>query len=240
MDIKQNICPPGLKNNPNKKLTAIKYVTIHTTGNRDPNANAKSHAVYQMNGSGGRLASWHYTVDSAEIWQSFHDSAMCWHSGDTVGNEISIGIEICVNDKEKFPKACENAAELTAFLLAKYGLAIENVKQHHDWSGKNCPLEIRRGDWGVTWNGFLETVNRYLSKNKPEQRESTQAAPEEQTPLSNIVYKTLEDVPDWAKETIKGLIDLNAFADPDNLDLTYDMIRTFVAIARARGAMNKT
>jgi N-acetylmuramoyl-L-alanine amidase CwlA len=162
MKINQMICPPGLKNNPNKKLKELIYITIHTTGNTAANADAKSHAHYQANGSGGRQASWHYTVDDLEIWQSFPDSAACWHTGTTVGNESSIGIEICDNSRSGFVKACENAAELTAHLLKIHNLPMKNVVQHNYWSGKDCPLEIRRGDWGVNWEGFFRISRSIL------------------------------------------------------------------------------
>ncbi|GHU59227.1 hypothetical protein AGMMS49975_26570 [Clostridia bacterium] len=169
MDIKRKIVPAGLKNNPNKPLKSIDYITIHTTGNTAPNATAKMHADHQFGGSGEREASWHYTVDKGEIWQSFEDNQMCWHVGNGDGNSRSIGIEICDNDKSKFVQACDNAAQLTAQLLKKYNLPIENVKQHNYWSGKDCPKEIRAGNWGVTWSGFLQKVRSYMDEinNKP-------------------------------------------------------------------------
>ena len=163
MKINQMLCPPGLKNNPNKKLKEIGYVTIHTTGDPSPTATAKAEASYQYNGSGGREASWHYSVDNLEIWQSFPDDAMCWHSGTAKGNESSIGIEICDNLRSGFVKACDNAAQLTASLLKTHNLPISKVVQHNYWSGKDCPLEIRRGDWGINWTGFLDLVKKYYA-----------------------------------------------------------------------------
>jgi len=158
LEIKQKLVPDGMKNNPNKDMSEIKFITIHNTGNYTAGATAKMHADYQYTGSGGREASWHYTVDADEVWQSFDDKRMCWHAGDGKGpgNMSSIGIEICVHDKAGFPKACENAAKLTAQLLCKHGLTV--VKQHYDWSGKDCPNELRSGRWGVPWDYFLEMV----------------------------------------------------------------------------------
>jgi len=168
MEIKQKFVPDGLKNNPNKDMSEIKVITIHNTGNYAAGATAKMHADYQYTGSGGREASWHYTVDADEVWQSFDDKRMCWHAGDGKGqgNASSIGIEICVHDKAGFPKACENAAKLTAQLLHKHGLTIEQVVQHYDWSGKDCPAELRNGRWGVPWEYFIEvvrTAHRYMA-----------------------------------------------------------------------------
>jgi N-acetylmuramoyl-L-alanine amidase len=154
MTIHQMLCPSNLSNNPNRPLKSIEYITIHNTGNYSPTADAQAHARYQYGGSGGRTASWHYTVDVRGVWQSFEDTRECWHTGTARGNS-SLGIEICVHDRESFPKACENAAALTAALLARYSLGLDRVVQHNFWSGKNCPAELRSGAWGVTWNDFL-------------------------------------------------------------------------------------
>ncbi|MDR1210412.1 MAG: N-acetylmuramoyl-L-alanine amidase [Clostridiales bacterium] len=95
-----------------------------------------NHAKFR-GGSGDNQTSWHYTVDADEVWQSFEDNRICWHAGNATGNNYSIAIEICVNDKVGFAKACDNAnefclnhakssAELTADLLIKHGPALMN------------------------------------------------------------------------------------------------------------------
>ncbi len=160
MIINRKICPAGLPNNPNRLLKSIDYITIHNTGNYKPTATAKNHADYLY--SGTEKISWHYTVDKSEIWQSFEDKQECWHAGNPTGNSTSIAIEICVNDKLGFEQACDNAAWLTAELLKKHELTTDKVVQHFKWSGKNCPEEIRRGTWGVTWDSFIAKVREYL------------------------------------------------------------------------------
>lgn len=158
--------PEGLPNHPSRLMSHIRYITIHTTGNRSSTATAEAHARFQYRGGGGRQVSWHYTVDSSEIWQSFRDEQMCWHAGSRPGNESSIGIEICVNSREGFQAACENSAWLTASLLELHGLSIDDVVQHHKWNTKNCPLELRENTWGLNWEDFLIMVRRYLAENK--------------------------------------------------------------------------
>jgi len=165
MTIQQKLVPAGLKNNPNCNMRSIGHVTIHTTGNRNAGATAKMHADYQYNGSSGSQTSWHYTVDSKEIWQSLEDARACWHAGDGSGdgNYTSIGIEICVNDKASFAQACANAAWLAATLLKRHGLTVDKVVQHNHWSGKDCPKELRSGEWGVTWDKFVADVKQCLA-----------------------------------------------------------------------------
>ena len=162
--LKRKLVPAGLKNNPNRSLRSLDYITIHCTGNYAATATAASHALYQYNGSGGNQVSWHYTADKDEVWQSFLDAQMCWHAGDGSGpgNSTSIGIEICVNSRAGFQQACDNAALLTADLLKKYNLSLDRVVQHAKWAIKNCPAELRAGTWGIDWNGFLARVKKYL------------------------------------------------------------------------------
>ncbi len=165
MVINRKICPAGLKNNPNRPLKSISYITIHTTGNRKETATAANHADYQYGGSEGAEKSWHYTVDRDDVWQSFEDKSMCWHctDGNTgPGNTTSIGIEICVNDRAGFALACDKTAWLTAVLLRKYRLGIDRVVQHSRWANKDCPAELRSGEWGVTWAAFINLVQQYL------------------------------------------------------------------------------
>lgn len=192
----KKICPAGLKNNPNRNLKSIDYITIHNTGNYTASATAASHANFLLNGSGGSQTSWHYTVDKDSIYQHFEDASECWHAGDGnngTGNYTSIGIEICVNDKAGFALACTNAAELAAELLLKYNLPIDRVVQHNKWSGKNCPTEIRSGSWGVTWNGFIEKIKSALSESSLTNAKSTV------TPIIGQATATVEQARQWAR-----------------------------------------
>ena len=159
MKINKKLVSTGLGNHPSQQMEQIDSITIHTTGNRNPGATAEAHARLQARGNDGRTASWHYTVDENEIWQSFKDNQICWHTGTRRGNETSIGIEICVNSKSGFTNACENAAWLASSLLKKHG--IEDVVQHRNWSGKNCPAELISGEWGVSWENFLDMLRLY-------------------------------------------------------------------------------
>ena len=71
------------------------------------------------------------------------------------GNQRGIGIELCVNEGGNFDHTMRNAAQLTAYLLLKYNLTLDAVKQHRDFSGKNCPRTIISQN---KWNDFLNMV----------------------------------------------------------------------------------
>ncbi|QNM43765.1 N-acetylmuramoyl-L-alanine amidase [Shouchella clausii] len=137
----------------------VKYITVHQTGNTGRGANAQTHANLQSNGN-SRAASWHYTVDDKEAIQSFEDTAQCWAAGDGrgPGNMESVHVEICINSDGDYKKAVANGAALVKHLLNKYGLSVGRVKQHWDWSRKNCPAQIRAAKDGINWQSFLAMV----------------------------------------------------------------------------------
>src|SRR5690554_3740638 len=136
-----------------------RYITVHQTGNTSRGANAQMHANLQSR-LNPRQASWHYQVDDKEVIQSFEDDIRCWHASDGrgKGNTESIAIEMCINADGDYKKTLENGAKLVKHLMDKYGISINNVKQHADWSTKNCPAQLRAGKDGITWNDFLDMI----------------------------------------------------------------------------------
>ncbi|KRE33443.1 N-acetylmuramoyl-L-alanine amidase family protein [Paenibacillus sp. Soil724D2] len=149
------ILPKGVVNpmTPNTQQS----ITIHNTGN--PEATAKGHigAITQNNNGTGREASWHFTVDDRYIVQHIDTAFETWNTlAGKAGNATTIAIEICeFADPVRQALAEDNAAALVKYLIAK---GIPNVvKQHHDWSGKDCPHTIRARPNG--WQDFLNKVN---------------------------------------------------------------------------------
>lgn len=74
------------------------------------------------------------------------------------GNTESIGIEICINEDGNYQKAIKNAAKLVQHLMNKYDIPVSNIKQHYDWSQKNCPAQLRANHKGISWNDFIDLV----------------------------------------------------------------------------------
>ncbi len=162
--IKQDFIPVGRRNRPGHKLTP-KYITIHTTAN--PNVGAAAHASYVKGNAAAAIpASWHFSVDDKEIYQHLPLTENGWHAGDGTngtGNRQSIGIEICeYTDAVRQGKAIKNAAWLTAKLLREVTTLLPFpgcIKQHYDWSGKNCPRVLRGRTNG--WADFLKQVQEF-------------------------------------------------------------------------------
>lgn len=92
-----------------------------------------------------------------------------WACGDGQGpgNRKSISIEICYSKSggDKFIQAEKNTAIVVADLLKGWGLGIDKVRKHQDWSGKYCP----HCTLGMDWNRFIKMVEEaYNDSNKPE------------------------------------------------------------------------
>lgn len=174
-----------LTNNPNRLMSSPPaFVTIHNTDNTSVGADADSHHSYLANDGWGRKVSWHYTVDEKQALQHFRDQRVLWHTGTTKGNESSVGIELAM-DADKAGQAImgegnyratvDNGAKLTAFLLDEYDLNPGDVRQHYDWSKKNCPSQLRRARYGITWDDFMGMVRGYYDQLQPKAEERDRA-----------------------------------------------------------------
>lgn len=165
--------PAGTRRRSGRKLLKKGGVTIHNVGNRDKGANADANARYQKNSANEAVNGWHWTVDEKEAVQSFPNGEIAEHSGKRLGNDTTVGIEICDNADGDIKQATDNGAELAAMILKEQGYAKavwkENIFQHHDWSGKDCPQEIRAGQ-PYNWETFVAKVNECMGA-EPERME---------------------------------------------------------------------
>lgn len=71
------------------------------------------------------------------------------------GNLNSIGIETMVNQSSNLIKTWHRCAKLVAHLLVDNNLDPTRVKAHHYFSGKNCPMTLRKNK---LWDYFIEMV----------------------------------------------------------------------------------
>ena len=153
---------------PNTKITPTS-ITIHQTGNIDTSARANHNYLKNINKSGERTASWHFTCDDKEIIQAQSCNYKCFHAGTSRGNNTSIGIEIAMfSDKEKQRKAYMNAIELVKILMKYYNFTENKIKMHKDWSGKHCPAFLIDGKFGFTWTWFTKQVGETLPSDNKE------------------------------------------------------------------------
>lgn len=145
---------PGIKRK-------IKYIVLHETGNSAKGADAARHAMY-LRFNNEDDTSWHYTVDEKEIYHHIPDGEVAWHASDGLdnpgGNRNGIGIELCVNSDGDFERTFDNAARLVAVLLDAYDLKPDDIRQHADFTNKNCPETIRNNG---RMEAFVTLVEQY-------------------------------------------------------------------------------
>lgn len=152
---------------PGIKMSKCIGVTIHNTDNSGFGAGARAHANLLKNSWKNKQQSWHFAVDEDGAYQSIPTDEIAWHAGDGgsgKGNTQTIAIEICMNSDGDLEKATDNAAQLAAQQLKEKGLSADKLYQHHDWSGKNCPSQIRAGK-PYNWSTFKSKVKAYYNGN---------------------------------------------------------------------------
>lgn len=135
------------------------FIVIHNTDN---DASAKNEIAYMQRND--NKVSFHIAVDDVEAIQGLPLDRSAYHAGDGngIGNRKGIAVEICysLSGGERFLRAQENAAILTALMLIERGWDISHVKKHQDFSGKYCP---KRTMDELGWNNFLAKVKDYMN-----------------------------------------------------------------------------
>lgn len=210
-----------------RPLSAIRYIVIHYTANKWDSA--------ESNGRYFRdnvvKASANYFVDSDSIVCSVPDEIYAWHCGGGLqgdkghkwykicNNWNSIGIEICddVNDGKVQPtkQALENAQKLTAYLMKKYDIPIENVIRHWDVTGKICPAYFigeANTDTGKAWLKWKDELEE----------------------IAMTRYANIADVPSSIRPEVQEVINIGALKGNGDkgLDLTFNELRVIVICYR--------
>ena len=139
------------------------YITIHNTAN---DASAVNEIAYMKRNN---YNSYHFAVDDVEARQGLpldRNNFSCGDGANGTGNRKSIAIEICYSKSggARYVQAEENCVQLVAYLLKKYGLGVDRVKKHQDWSGKYCPHRILAEN---RWETFKNRIRVALNGGEP-------------------------------------------------------------------------
>ena len=158
-------------------------------------------------------------------------------------NSHSIGIHLSGNFSAVKPttKQIENTALLIANLCEEYGIPIdrEHIVGHGELMATDCPGTYLQA---LLDDGTLTGKANYYRYGSPEEQKETAWEEDMKAIQTEITekemrenrYKALEELPDWAKPTIKKLIDKKLLGgDGASLDLSLDMVRVFVINDRA-------
>ena len=118
------------------------------------------------------------------------------------------------------PETVANAAALAREIMQRYGIDTDHVLRHYDVTGKRCPMPWV--DDPAQWAAFLAMLT-------PEHQNE-----EEEEDM--VRYSKIEDVPAWARSTIKEMMDAGLISGVGggNLDLSADMLRMLYVMWRMR------
>lgn len=200
----------------------VRYIVMHYTANNGDTAKNNCDYYHRV---GGLQASAHYFVDEHGAMQSVRECDTAWHCGARAywhpecRNANSIGIEMCSRKRADGsyyikPETVANAAALAREIMQRYGIDTEHVLRHYDVTGKRCPMPWV--DDPAQWTAFLAMLT-------PEHQNE-----EEEEDM--VRYSKIEDVPDWAQDTVRALMDAGALKGDEHgcIDLSRDMIRGMV------------
>ena len=212
----------------------VRYIVMHYTANNGDTAKNNCDYYHRV---GGLQASAHYFCDEHGAMQSVRECDTAWHCGARAywhpecRNANSIGIEMCSRKRADGsyyikPETVANAAALAREIMQRYGIDTEHVLRHYDVTGKRCPMPWV--DDPAQWAAFKDML---VPK-------STTTDEEDEDDM--VRYNKLEDVPDWAQDTVRALMDAGALGGVGggNLDLSMDMIRGLVVGTKYAAARN--
>nr|DAP09844.1 MAG TPA: N acetylmuramoyl L alanine amidase endolysin [Caudoviricetes sp.] len=206
----------------------VRYIVMHYTANNGGTARNNGDYYHRV---GGLQASAHYFVDEYGVMQSVREGDTAWHCGARAywhpecRNGNSIGIEMCSRKRADgsyyiLPETVANAAALAREIMQRYGIDTDHVLRHYDVTGKRCPMPWV--DDPAQWAAFLAMLT-------PEHQNE-----EEEEDM--VRYSKIEDVPAWARSTIKEMMDAGLISGVGggNLDLSADMLRMLYVMWRMR------
>nr|DAS63321.1 MAG TPA: N acetylmuramoyl L alanine amidase endolysin [Caudoviricetes sp.] len=212
----------------------VRYIVMHYTANNGDTARNNCDYYHRV---GGLQASAHYFCDEHGAMQSVRECDTAWHCGARAywhpecRNANSIGIEMCSRKRADgsyyiLPETVANAATLAKGIMQRYGIDTDHVLRHYDVTGKRCPMPWV--DDPAQWAAFLATLTP----------ENTTTDEEDEDDM--VRYNTIEEVPSWAQDTVRALMDAGALGGVGggNLDLSMDMIRGFVVGIKYAAACN--
>ena len=208
----------------------VRYIVMHYTANNGDTARNNCDYYHRV---GGLQASAHYFVDEHGAMQSVLECDTAWHCGARAywhpecRNGNSIGIEMCSRKRADGsyyikPETVANAAALAREIMQRYGIDTDHVLRHYDVTGKRCPMPWV--DDPTQWTAF----KAMLTTNTDEEDEDMTR------------YNTIDEVPDWAQDTVRALMDAGALKGDEHgcIDLSRDMIRGLMIGTRYAEASN--
>ena len=146
---------PGGRNTKNS-------ITIHSTGNLA--SSSENERKWLDNPQNTRMASWHYVIGEGMVIQAIPDEETAYHCGNSTGNAYSLGIEIIESGERSL--VLLTAAEFVADKLKELNLSPDCLRQHFNWSAKDCPRILRNKNYiqgTMDWEWFKKVVKMFYN-----------------------------------------------------------------------------
>ncbi len=246
-----NIVEAFVTQNPkytNPTKIPVRKLVLHSVGCPQPSA-----AVFARQWQTARYFAHAVLQADGTVYQALPWDYLCYHVG--AANAYSIGVEmtepdcirytggatfVCTNwarAAEQVAGTYKTAVELFAHLCETFGLDPNADIMSHNEAGKMGigtdhvdPEHLwRQLGMGYTMDGFRQDVYAEMHKNDDEEDDEDM-----------VRYNTIEEVPSWAQDTVRALVDAGAIGGVGggNLDLSMDMIRGAVIGMRYAEACN--
>lgn len=231
-------------------------IMLHSIGVPQPNAAVMARNFNQYRPNGQSVCVHAFVQRDGMVYQTLPWTVRAWHCGGSA-NSTHIGVEMTepasiaytgngADWRDLDTEATEThirgtyaaAVELFAHLCAQFGLdplADGVIISHSEgrMRGVASPHADPEHLWkpfGLTMYGFRQDVYNAMHgiANNDEEDDDM------------VRYNTIEEVPSWAQDTVRALVDAGALGGVGggNLDLSMDMIRGLVVGAKYAAARN--
>ena len=221
-------------------------IMLHSVGTPQPSAAVFARSFNQYQPGGVSVCVHAFAQADGTVYQTLPWEMRGWHCGGSA-NSTHIGVEMTEPSAgmtrseaaEQIAGTYRTVVELFAELCKQYeldpaqdGVIIGHAEGHRRGVASNHAdpeLLWRTYDMGYTIDGFRADVAGAMNENDNEEDEDDM-----------VRYNTIVEVPSWAQDTVRALVDAGALGGVGggNLDLSMDMIRGLVVGAKYAAARN--
>lgn len=221
-------------------------IMLHSVGCAQPSAAVFARSFNQYQPGGQSVCVHAFVQADGTVYQTLPWETIAWHCGGSA-NSTHIGVEMTepsagmtyAEAAEQIAGTYHTAVELFAALCKQYGLnpaqdgvIIGHAEGHRRGVASNhADPELLWDvyDMGYTMDGFRADVAAKMVAGNTDEEDDNMAR-----------YDSIDDVPGWAQDTVRALMDAGALQGDDQgrLDLSLDMIRGMVIGKRYADACN--
>ena len=207
-------------------------IMLHSIGCPQPNASVMAQNFNQYRPNGQSVCVHAFVQRDGTVYQTLPWTVQAWHCGGSA-NSTHIGVEMTEPSAgmtrseaaEQIAGTYRTVVELFAELCKQYeldpaqdGVIIGHAEGYRRGAASNHAdpeLLWRTYDMGYTMDGFRRDVAEAMNENDDKEDDDM------------IRYTTIDDVPGWARSTIKEMMDAGLIAGTGggNLGLSDDMLR---------------